>query len=158
MALVGRPAPAHDAADRYGSEVSIMVLKIVVALVLLGHGIGHSMGLLQLSSVATVNPAWHGDSWILSGALGATPTHIVGAVLWTVALVGFAAVAGVVIGWLPIGWFAPLAIASSVASLVGVLLFPIAFPLVSTIGAIAVDVAVLVAVLWYQWTPADLAA
>lgn len=32
------------------------MIKIVIALVLLGHGIGHSMGLLQIFKVATISP------------------------------------------------------------------------------------------------------
>jgi hypothetical protein len=47
---------------------------------------------------------------------------------------------------------------SSLASLAGVLLFPVAFPTTSTIGAVAVDVAVLVAVLGLHWAPSDLGA
>jgi hypothetical protein len=43
-------------------------------------------------------------------------------------------------------------------SSVGVLLFPIAFPTFSTVGAVAVDLAVLAAVLWFHWAPADLAS
>ena len=134
------------------------MLKIVIGLVLLAHGIGHSMGLLQIFKVASVNPQWHGDSWILTGVAGASVTQAVGAILWTVAIVGFAAVAGVVVGWLPAEWGQPLAIVSSVVSLVGIAFFPIAFPLFSTLGAAAVDVAVLAAVLWFHWVPADLGA
>jgi hypothetical protein len=134
------------------------MLKIVVGLVLLAHGIGHSMGLLQIFKVATVNPQWHGDSWILTGVAGSTATQAVGAILWTIAIVGFAAVAGVVVGWLPAAWWPPLAVVSAVVSLIGVAFFPIAFPLVSTIGAVAVDIVVLAAVLWLDWVPADLGA
>jgi hypothetical protein len=103
-----------------------VVFKVVIALVLLGHGIGHSMGLLQIFKVASVNPQWNGDSWILTGPLGVTATQVVGGVLWTAAIIGFAALAGSVIGWLPAAWFQPLAIGSSVVSLAGVLLFPVA--------------------------------
>jgi hypothetical protein len=46
------------------------MLKLVAAVVLLAHGIGHSLGLLQLFKVATVNPEWHGDSWLLTGLAG----------------------------------------------------------------------------------------
>jgi hypothetical protein len=95
------------------------MLKIVIALVLLGHGIGHSMGPLGLLKVATINPAWHGDSWLLTGPAGTTVTNVVGMALWSVALVGFALVAAVVIGWLPEAWWQPLAIVSSVASIAG---------------------------------------
>jgi hypothetical protein len=133
------------------------MLKIVIALVLLAHGIGHSMGLLQMFKVATVNPEWRGDSWILTAA-GTTVTQVVGAVLWTAAIVGFAALAAAVMGWLPTSWFAPLAIGSATVSLLGLVLFPAAFPVMSTVGALVVDLAVLVAVVGYHWLPSDLAA
>ena len=71
---------------------------------------------------------------------------------------GFVAVSAVVFGWLPETWWAPLAIGSSLVSLVGVILFPLAFPTFSTVGAVAVNLAVLLAVGWLHWTPSDLAA
>lgn len=46
------------------------MLRIVIALILIGHGVGHGMRLLGVSNVASVYPAWHGDSWILSGVAG----------------------------------------------------------------------------------------
>jgi hypothetical protein len=134
------------------------MFKIVIALVLLAHGIGHSMGLLQLFKVASVNPQWHGDSWILTGPAGTTVTQVVGGLLWTAAIIGFAALAATVLGWLPASWFPPLAVGSAVVSLAGVLLFPIAFPTFSTLGALVVDVVVLVAAIWYHWLPADAGA
>jgi len=136
----------------------IIVLKVVIALVLLSHGIGHSMGLLQVFKIATVNPQWNGDSCLLTGAAGPTLTHLIAVTVWTLAIVGFAALAAVVLGWLPEAWFAPVAVASSVVSIAGLLLFPVAFPVFSTIGALAANVAVLVAVLWFNWVPSDLSA
>ena len=133
------------------------MIKIVIALVLLAHGIGHSMGLLGIFNVAKPNPAWHGDSWLLTRPVGPTAAHLVGGVLWTAAIVGFAGVAAVVVGWLPASWWVPLAVGSCAASLAGIVFYPIAFPTFSTVGALAVDAAVLIAVLWYQWVPADLA-
>ena len=73
------------------------------------------------------------------------------------AIVGFTALAAMVMGWLPAASFTPVAIVSSVVSLVGLLLFPVAFPTFSTIGALVVDLGVLVAVGWYHWLPSDLA-
>jgi hypothetical protein len=134
-----------------------LMLKIVLALVLFAHGIGHVMGPLQVFNVATVNPQWHGDSWLLSG-LGSSAAQIVGLLLWSIAMIGFIVLAAVVMGWLPLDWWAPLAVVSSVASLGGLALFPSAFPVFSTIGALLVDVAVLVAVLWFHWSPAELPA
>jgi hypothetical protein len=83
---------------------------------------------------------------------------VIGIVLWTVAMVGFVIAAGVVVGWLPASWWVPVAVASSIASLAGLVLFPAAFPVFSTVGAAIVDLAVLAAVLWYDWAPSDLAA
>jgi hypothetical protein len=134
------------------------MLKVVVALILLAHGIGHTLGLLQIFKIATVNPAWNGESWLLTGVAGPTATQAIGAVLWAAALVGFVALGGVVLGWLPEPWWTPLAIAASVTSLAGLVLFPIAFPTVSSIGVLVVDAVVLVAVLWFHWVPSDLAA
>jgi hypothetical protein len=134
------------------------MLKVALALVLLAHGIGHSMGLLQVFKVAQVNPQWQGDSWVLTSVAGTTATQVVGILLWTAAMIGFAGVAGVVVGWLPATWWQPLAVGSALLSLVGLLVFPTAFPTFSTIGAAAIDIAVLIAVLRFAWTPADLAA
>lgn len=133
------------------------MVKIALAVLLLAHGIGHSMGLLQVFKIATVNPGWDGESWLLTGPAGTTWTHAVGVVLWTASIVGFAALAAAVMGWLPASAFDALAIASASASLLGLVLFPIAFPTFSTIGALIVDLGVLAAVTWYHWQPTDLA-
>jgi hypothetical protein len=133
------------------------MLKVVVAVVLLAHGIGHSMGLLQMFKVATVNPDWHGDSWLLTGPAGTTVTQAVGGLLWTAAIIGFTALAAVVVGWLPTAWFGSLAIGSAIVSLFGLVLFPVSFPVFSTVGALVIDLAVLVAAAWYHWLPTDLA-
>jgi hypothetical protein len=134
------------------------MVKIVIAVVLLAHGIGHVLGPLRMSKAAVVNPSWNGDSWLLTGAVGQSITAAVGVVLWTMAIVAFALLAGVAMGWLPGAWWTPLAIVGSVVSLVGVLLFPAAFPVTSTIGAVIVDVVVLAAVLWFHWVPSSLPA
>jgi hypothetical protein len=132
------------------------MLKLLVALVLLAHGIGHVLGLLQVLKVATVNPAWSGDSWLLTGVLGTTPSQVVGVVLWIASIAGFAALAAVTIGWLPAEWWPPLAIGASLASLAGLLLFPLAFPTTSTLGAAVVDILVLVAGLRFALTDATI--
>ena len=134
------------------------MLKIVIGLVLLGHGIGHSMGLLQIFKIATISPGWNGDLWLVTGVAGPTATQAMGVVLWTAAMVGFVALAGVVFGWLPEAWWSTLAIGASAASLAGLFLFPTAFPTFSSIGAFAVDIVVLASVLWFHWAPSDLAA
>jgi hypothetical protein len=134
------------------------MLRYVIALVLVAHGIGHSIGIMQSLRIATVNPEWNGDSWLITGFAGTSVTQAVGVLVWTVALVGFVLAAAVVVGWLPETWWAPLAVGSSLLSLAGILLFPAAFPMTSTLGALVVDMVVLGAVLWADWAPSDLPA
>lgn len=134
------------------------MLRIVLAIVLLAHGIGHSLGLLQVFRIATVNPQWGGDSWLLTGSLGTGAAQAVGVVVWAAAIAAFTAAAAVVMGWLPASWWAPLATGAAAISLVGLVLFPSAFPLTSTVAAVVVDVAVLAAVAWLRWSPAQLAS
>jgi hypothetical protein len=134
------------------------MVNVIIAVVLVAHGIGHIMGPLQVLKVASVNPQWHGDSWLLSGTIGTTLSQGIGMVLWTAALVGFVLLGGVVLGWLPASWWEPLAIGASIASMVGLLFFPTAFPTFSTIGALVADIAVLAAVLWFHWVPSGMTA
>jgi hypothetical protein len=134
------------------------MIRIALALVLIAHGIGHSMGLLQVFKVATVNPSWNGESWLLSGITGTPVAQAVGVALWSVAMVGFIVLGGVVLGIAPSAWWEPLALASAMASLLAVLLFPLAFPTVSTLGALVVDLLVILAAGWYHWVPANLAS
>jgi hypothetical protein len=128
-------------------------MKFVIAAVLFAHGIGHVMGPLQVFKVAVINPAWAGDSWLLTGAAGQTLGQAIAIVLWMTALVGFVAAAAVVMGWLPVTWWVPLAVVSSIVSLAAIGLFPTAFPTFSTIGAVVVDLATLLAVLGLHWVP-----
>jgi hypothetical protein len=134
------------------------MVRIVIAVALLAHGIGHSMGLLGVFKVATINPAWNGDSWLLSGVVGTSASQALGVVLWGVAMIGFALLAAVTLGWLPAAWWPPIAVVSALASLLGVLVFPVAFPAFSVVGAVAVDLAVLAAALYLHWLPTELAA
>src|SRR5262245_5963814 len=134
------------------------MLRFVIALVLVAHGIGHSLGIIQVSRLVTVNPSWNGDSWLISGFAGTAITHALGVALWGAAMIGFVLAAGVVVGWLPDEWWRPLAVGASLCSLAGLLLFPAAFPLTSSIGALVVDLVVLGGVLWADWSPDNLEA
>src|SRR5262245_1722631 len=134
------------------------MFRILIAIVLFAHGIGHVLGPLQVTRVAVVNPEWNGDSWLLSGATGTSSAQLIGVVLWMAAMVGFIALAAVVMGWLPATWWVPLSIAASAISLLAIVLFPTAMPTTSTIGAVVVDLAVLVAVVRGGWIPGEATA
>ena len=124
-----------------------VLMTIIVAL--------SSMGPLGMFRIATINPGWQGDSWLLAG-LGPTVSQVVGSLLWLVAMAGFIVLAGVAVGWLPASWWVPVGVVASLASLAGIVLFPAAFPLFSTIAATAVDVAVLVGIVRLGWDPGKL--
>lgn len=134
------------------------MLKIVIGVVLLAHGIGHVLGLLPVVGVAPMSslPRWTGESWVLPSGQ-ATLSHVIGGALWAVALVGFLLVSFIVFGWLPETWWQPLAIGSAGVSIVAIAFFPSGFPTaVNVIGALAVDVALLVAATAYEWAPSML--
>lgn len=134
-----------------------MPLKLIIGVVLIAHGIGHSLGYFPIFGWAKA-AGWSGDSWILTGPAGVTATHVLGFVLWTVALVGFVVAGLGVLGIaVPVGWIRPASVVASIVSLVGIALFWDAFPsIVSKVGAIAVDVAVLWAVLVAHWPSSDI--
>ena len=129
------------------------LLRLIIALVFFVHGIGHTMGLLPIMGVASTE-TWTADSRLLSGILGDSVSRVIGFILFLLAFLGFVAAALAVMGWLvPHEMWRTLAVWSAVISLVAIVLFWNAFVALfpNKIGAIAVDVATLVALLWVNW-------
>jgi hypothetical protein len=142
-------------------------LRAVIGFVLAFHGVGHAMGIIAALQLVNVEDSsadwlkgWSSHSWLLTELLGATASRILCLILYGAALVGFVAAALALMGWLvPHDWWRSLAVLSAVISLVGIALFWDAlimlFP--HKIGAIGVNVAVLVGLLVANWpTEADL--
>jgi hypothetical protein len=134
------------------------MVKILVAVVLFAHGIGHVLGPLQVFKVTAAEPTWNGDSWLLTGVTGQTVSNAIGLALWVAAMIGFVAAAAIVMGWLPASWWVPLAVGSSVVSLVAIALFPTAFPTTSTVAAGGRRRCVLIGVLGLKWAPTAIPA
>lgn len=71
---------------------------------------------------------------------------------WVVALVGFVFAAlsfwGVL---LPAGWWRPVGVGAAIVSLAGIGLYAGTWPVLNTLAAVAVNVAVLLAVLVFGW-------
>jgi hypothetical protein len=131
-------------------------MQLVIAVVLAAHGIGHLLGLAPLLGMAPTAavPRWTGQSWLMPGLSSAA--RVIGGLLWLAAAVGFVLLAAVVMGWLSESWWEPVAIAASAISLVAIAVFPAGFPTAFNLGAAAaVDLVVLVAVIWLGWTPAE---
>jgi len=123
--------------------------RILTALVIALHGVGHAFFLVPTLGLAQWGMA--GRSWLLSGHTSDTAVKIIGGALWLLAIAGFvAAGAGV---WSLQQWWRGLAVASAAVSLLGLVLF--AEPLQPFYSAGLMDIVVLVALLLAHWPSAN---
>lgn len=122
------------------------------AVLLLLHGLGHGGAIAALAWIAARPDGPTGDwraarSWALPALAPDTATAIACA-FWALALVGFVAAALALAGVaVPADALRPLALGSAVVSLVGIGLFLGTWPAFNTLAAVAVNAAVLVALL-----------
>lgn len=133
------------------------MLKLVLGGVLLVHGLGHGGALGALLWMRFRPQSSTGDwaaarSWLLP-ALPAEAATTLASAFWIAALVGFALAAcsfwGIVI---PTDAWQFIALGSAVVSMTGVVLFIGTWPAFNTLAAMAVNLAVLVAVV-IGWPP-----
>lgn len=130
------------------------IVRLVGAGILGAHGIGHvlgwmpALGLTQFEGVSS-------RSWLLTGVVGESGARVAAGLLFVVPTVGFvAAAAGLLLG---MPWWRQAAVVSAVVSLAATALYPQAFTAASTVGSVAVNVAVLYGILVAGWG-ADAAA
>ncbi len=130
-------------------------VKILIAGVLVIHGVGHIMCLLPALGV-DASPTWNSYSWLLTGLIGQAAANVLSILIWLAAITGFLMAALALMGWgIPHAWWRPLAVGSSVISLIGVFLFWNAFASwFNKVGAVGVDLAILVGLLLLHW-PAE---
>jgi hypothetical protein len=134
-------------------------LQWLIALVLLIHAVGHTMGILPAAGYS-LSPTWTSQSWLLSGILGQPMADGLSIAIWLAATVGFLLAFLALMGWgVPHTWWRPLAVVSAVISLLGLFFFWNAFASwFNKAGAIVVDVAILIGLLVRHWpSEADLA-
>jgi len=127
---------------------------VLGALVIHGLGHGGALGALIWMALRPSDPTggWQAArSWLLPALPAATATPIAGA-FWIVAMLGFvvAALSFWGIG-LPGEAWRSVAIGSAIVSLVGITLFFGTWPPFNTLAALAVNIAVLVSLLWLRW-------
>jgi hypothetical protein len=134
------------------------LVRLVIAGALALHGLGHGGALGALiwmgARPGSDTGAWHeARTWLATGLPATTATTLASA-FWIVSLIGFVAAA---LGFWGIGVPAeawrPLAVVSAVISLVGIVAFFGTWPMFNTLAALAVNVAVLVALLGLHWPP-----
>ena len=120
--------------------MSKVFLNILIAGALFVHGVGHTLGFWM--------PA---RSWLFPHASEKT-LRLLSSVFWVLAAIGFVAASLGFWGFLvPIEWWSMLAVASAFISLAGLIIFWGNWPTFNTIGALAMDIAVLVTQLWLHW-------
>jgi uncharacterized membrane protein YciS (DUF1049 family) len=137
--------------------MSPQTLRILVPVVLIVHGVGHTMGILPALGLASTK-TWHSKSWLLTPVFGDKTARTISVILWLVAALGAIGAGLGAFGWLVTqGAWRTLALVSAIVSLVGLVLFWNAFSaFFNKAGAIGVDVATLAGILLLNWPPPDL--
>lgn len=124
------------------------IVKLVVAGVLGAHGVGHVLGWLPAWGIASFE-GMSSQSWLLSPTIGEPGARVTAGLLFVVPTVGFiAAAAGLLLGQ---PWWRQVAVGSAAVSLAATALYPQAFATTSTVGSVAVDLAVLYGILVAGW-------
>ena len=135
--------------------MSDQTLRLIAGVVLLAHGLGHGGALGAFIWIrarpGTDTGGWRAArSWLLPD-LAPDTAMLIASACWIVALVGFVLAAVSFSGLaFPDAW-RPLAVGCAIVSLAGIGLFAGTWPLFNTVAAVAVNVAVLVAVLVLRW-------
>jgi len=132
------------------ADVDAALVKLVVGGVIGAHGIGHVLGWMPAWGIARFE-GMSSHSWLLSGMLGEGMAKLGAGVLFVLPTIGFVAAAAGLLTGQP--WWRQVAVGSAAVSLACTALYPQALPMGSTIGAVAVDLAVLYAVVVANWDP-----
>lgn len=138
--------------------MSDQIIKIVIAGVLLLHGLGHGGALGALIWIGRGRGAdtggWRVARLWLFPSLPTPAATTVASIFWILSLIGFVAAALSLWGILVPGeaW-RQLAVASAIVSILGIVLFFGTWPTFNTLAALGVNIAVLVTQLWLHWPP-----
>ena len=137
-------------------SVSDQAIRLVIAGVLLLHGLGHG-GALGALIWLRLRPASNAGGWLdarswLAPGLPSTTAEFAAGAFWVVSMVGFVG-AVVALFLVPGDAWRVLAVDTAFVSTIGIVLFLGTWPLFNTLAALAVNVAVLVALLWLHWPP-----
>lgn len=126
--------------------------RLILALVLVAHGIGHVLFLAPCLGFTQWGQSAH--SWLLTRIVGDVPTRAIGGLLWLVVIVGLMAAGVGLLGQQ--SWWRTLAVGSAGVSLLALILFAGGIGTQPLLSAALMDIAILVALLWVQWPSAAL--
>jgi hypothetical protein len=113
----------------------------------MAHGIGHVLLLAPCLGIAEWGQSAH--SWLLTGVLGDTLTRAIGSLLWLAVIAGFASAGVGLLGQR--AWWRMLAAGAAGLSLLGLFLFASGGEARPLLSAAAMDIVMLVALLWMHW-------
>jgi hypothetical protein len=139
--------------------MSPQLIKILIPLVLLLHGLGHGGA---IGALIAIDRGLSGGKWLSARSwlfpnFNSRAAKIIAIIFWGVSLIGFVAAAlsfwGILV---PGDLWRQLALISAFISFTGIVLFWGRWPLFNTLAAQAVNVAVFVTQLWLYWPPTDM--
>jgi hypothetical protein len=123
---------------------TMLMLRNILAIVIVAHGIGHVLFLVPLLGIADWGQST--QSWLFRGD---TFARLVGSLLWLTAIIGFCMAAYGL--WNQLSWWSSAALIASLASAVGLVLFWANPPTSSVFFAFAFNVAVIGLAFAVQW-------
>lgn len=123
------------------------ILRWIVALAVLAHGVGHVLFMPVLAGVMRLPSSGH--SWLLTSAVGDTPTRLVATLVAAVAIGAFvAAGAGLLT---QVGWWRQAAVVGAAISIGLIVAMWDGIPTSSAFFAFVFDLLVLGALLIARW-------
>jgi hypothetical protein len=139
--------------------LSPQLIKILIPLVLLLHGLGHggAIGALIALDRGLSGGKWlSARSWLFPN-LNPQTAKVIALIFWGLSLIGFVAAAlsfwGILV---PGDIWRQIALISAFVSFTGIALFWGRWPLFNTLAAQAVNVAVIITQLWLHWPPIEM--
>lgn len=136
--------------------MSPQVIKIIIPLVLLLHGLGHGGAIGALIAIDRGVPSgkWmSARSWTFPN-LAPRSAKVVAITFWGLSLFGFVAAALSFWGLLiPGDLWRQLALIFAFVSFIGIVLFWGRWPMFNTLAAQAVNLAIILTQLWLNWPP-----
>jgi hypothetical protein len=130
-------------------------MNVLLALVVLFHGLGHVLFLgptIRLANWADQT----GHSWLVTPVLGDTATVLVGGTIWIATIALFlGGVGGFLAGQ---DWWRTVTVAAAVLSIIGIALMWDGIAPTNALFALAVDGLILGSLLWLHWPAPEVAA
>ena len=128
----------------------MIILRIVIAIILIGHGIGHIMGFVGTWTnwQPFTEPSFNHEPWIFSdGVFIQSVLGKIFGIFWLLAMIGFfAAAVGLIANQ---SWWSSIVIIASILSLLAVIPWWNTFTpgIMSKVSAVVVDIIILVALI-----------